>query len=218
MIDLVYCAGGNERLSQIAHEEGWLLGKRSDAYLRCQAPTFIDIDYKHPDFEMHLHEVAKYRPKYATVPDLSEECISSSDIDRALNQYEQLSAHCEIPLIVPKLPGQLAMLPAEVAIGYSIPSSYGGAQYPLWELAGRRVHLLGGSPKMQMQIFLYLSAIAEVTSLDGNYAQKIATRFGKYWDKVWIQHPGVAAKEKDIYYECWRISCRNILSAWEKLC
>jgi hypothetical protein len=217
MIDLIYCAGGNEKLSQIAFNEGWLLGKRSDASLHCYPPIFIDIDYKHPNFDKHLQEVEKYRPKYATVPDLSEERVSTDDIERALWQYEQLRQYCEVPLIVPKLTGQIAMLPADVAIGYSIPTSYGGAQYPLWELAGRKVHLLGGSPKRQFQTFLHLNAIAEVVSLDGNYAQKMATRYGEYWEKhKWIKHPGVALKQKDIYFECWQWSCRNILHEWRK--
>jgi hypothetical protein len=217
MIDLIYCAGGNEKLSQIAHEENWKLGKRSDASLQCYPPIFIDIDYKKPNFEKHLEVIAKYNPKYATVPDLSEREVSTDDINRAMKQYDAIQEYCDIPLIVPKLPGQIAMLPADVAIGYSVPSSYGGAQYPLWELAGRRVHLLGGSPKKQFQAFMYLNNIAEVMSLDGNYAQKMATRYGEYWEKhQWIKHTGVKFKEKDVYFECWRWSCRNILHEWQK--
>jgi hypothetical protein len=110
------------------------------------------------------------------------------------------------------------MLPEHLAIGYSIPSSYGGAQFPLWELAGRKVHLLGGSPRKQMQAYLHLSAIAEVMSADGNYAQLMATRYGQYWEKhTWPKHPGVANKEKDIYLDCWKRSCINLLAAWRKL-
>lgn len=132
-IDLIYCAGGNPILSQIASEEGWLLGFRSDRSLGDFPATFIDIDYRQPDFERHLAIVAEYRPRYATVPDLSEQRVDLVNVSRALEQRDRLAPFCEIPLIVPKLAGQLALLPPEVAIGYSIPTSYGGAQYPLWE-------------------------------------------------------------------------------------
>src|SRR5581483_1402700 len=144
MIDLIYCAGGNPRLSLIAEEEGWLIGFRSDYSAPKHPIAFVDVEYKKPDFMAHLRLVARHKPKYTTVPDLSEKEINRADIDRAIQQAEQLSAYCEIPLIVPKLSGQLEMIPAFFAIGYSIPSSYGGAQYPLWELAERQIHLLGG--------------------------------------------------------------------------
>ena len=103
---------------------------------------FVGIEYRRANFEKHLKVVAKYQPKYATVLDLSDEMVSEQDIERAMKQYEQIANCCQIPLIVPKLPGQIAMLPNHVAIGYSIPTSYGGAQYELAELQGRRIHLL----------------------------------------------------------------------------
>jgi hypothetical protein len=217
-VDLIYCAGGNPRLSQIAVEEGWLIGFRSD-YAAPKLPiSFVDVEYKNPDFEKHLEVVVKHRPKYACVPDLSEKQVSWEDIDRAIKQSELLSTYCEIPLIVPKLSGQIDMLPPSIAIGYSVPSRYGGAQYPLWELAGRRVHLLGGSPKKQWQVFLHLSAIAEVISADGNYAQKQATRFAEYWTgKKWLEHPDYQTGKKDLYFECWRWSCQNIRQYWRRL-
>ena len=221
MIDLIYCAGGNPRLSYIASEEGWLLGFRSDKRLGIDTfpARFIDVDYKQPDFAHHLAVVARYRPKYATVPDLSESEICSKDVARALEQAEQLAQHCEIVLLVPKLSGHIEMLPAHFAIGYSVPSQYGGASYPLWELAGRRVHLLGGSPKKQLQVFLHLSAIAQVISADGNYAQKMAVQYGEYWTgKRWIEHPRVKTGDKDLYLECWRWSCQNIHKGWRQLC
>lgn len=216
--DLIYCAGGNPRLSQIAYEEGWKLGYRSDKTIGNFPTAFIDIDYKRPNFEKHLEVVKEHHPHYATVPDLSDLCVDQQDIDRALDQYELIALYCDVSLIIPKLSGQIALLPAYVAIGYSIPSSYGGAQFPLWELAGRRVHLLGGSPRKQIQTYHHLSPIASVMSADGNMAQKMATRYGEYWDHHrWVEHPGVKLKQKDIYRECWRWSCRNIREAWSKI-
>lgn len=218
MLDLVYCAGGNPRLSQIASEEGWLLGFRSDKTMGNFVATFVDIDYKQPDFERHLAVVAKHRPKYAVVPDLSETGTTRSDIDRAISQAGELAQYCEIPLIVPKLSGQIALLPGAIAIGYSVPSRYGGASYPLWELAGRHVHLLGGSPRKQIQVYLHLAGIATVLSVDGNYAQKQAVRYAEYWNgKAWQHHPDLRTGRDDLYLECFRLSCRTIRACWQQI-
>ena len=218
-IDLIYCAGGNPRLSQIAVEEGWLIGFRSDYTAPNYPISFIDIEYKQPDFMMHLRTVAKYKPKYAIVPDLSDKTIDQQDISRVIKQAELLAEYCEIPLIVPKLSGQLELIPDHFAIGYSVPSRYGGADYLLWELAGRRVHLLGGSPKKQFQVYLHLSGIADVMSADGNYAQGQAVKFGEYWTgKKWIEHPEVKTGKKDLYFDCWRWSCQNIMKGWKVFC
>jgi len=218
MIDLIYCAGGNPRLSQIASEEGWLLGFRSDKTLGGYTASFVDIDYKQPDFARHLAVVARHQPKYAVVPDLSEAGVTMEDIDRAISQASQLAQYCEIPLIVPKLSGQLTLLPTSIAVGYSVPSRYGGASYPLWELAGRRVHLLGGSPRKQFQVYLHLSGIAEVMSADGNYAQKQAVRYAEYWTgKKWTEHEDTLQGKVDLYLECFRRSCRNIRAYWQQI-
>lgn len=218
MLDLIYCAAGNPALVEIAREEGWLLGMRSDASPMRYPPVFVDIDYKQADFMRHLEMVKRYRPKYATIPDLSEQVLSEEDITRAIKQAEQVRPYCEVVLIVPKLPEQIALIPPDIAIGYSVPSRYGGATYPIWELAGRQIHLLGGSPRKQMQAFLHLSAIGEVTSADGNYAQAQAVKYAMYWQKhQWHYHPLKEQGGKNLYVECWRWSCKNLMQAWKSL-
>ena len=68
-------------MTQDAH---WLVGMRSDK-TPCAVPIqFIDIDYEAPNFARHLARVKQLRPRYATVPDLSEIEVSQRDIDRAL--------------------------------------------------------------------------------------------------------------------------------------
>lgn len=219
-MDLLYCAGGNSLLSDIAFQAGWLLGFRSDKNMggSPHPVSFIDVEYKKPDFKRHLEIVQRYHPKYATIPDLSEKEVSKQDITRAIDQAKQLAPYCEIVLIVPKLSGQIEMIPQDIAIGYSVPSGYGGAQYPLWELAGRRVHLLGGSPRKQFQTYLHLSAIATVISADGNYAHKMAVSYAMYWQRhKWHYHPLKQSGGKDLYAECWRLSCRNIRAYWQQI-
>jgi hypothetical protein len=127
-LDLIYCAGDNERLTRIAHEAGFLIGIRSGRAAHGFPVRFVDIEYRKPNFGKHLTSVKRHWPKYATVLDLSEDEVSQVDIERALVQYREMAVYCEIPLIVPKLPGQVAMLPDDIAIGYSIPTSYGGAK------------------------------------------------------------------------------------------
>jgi len=110
------------------------------------------------------------------------------------------------------------MLPADVAIGSSMPTSYGGAQYELWELQGRRVHLLGGSPHEQMETYKSLAGRAEVMSVDGNMAMMVARNFSEYWDAGQrIDHPEKGTKGISLYLECWRWSCENIRREWERL-
>lgn len=216
--DLIYCAGNNLVLDAIADRHGFLLGIRSGSRKFPGRPvTFVDIDYKKPRFERHLEVVKKLRPRYAVIPDLSDQIVDETDVERALGQYALLKEFCEVPLIVPKIAGQIALLPSSVAIGYSIPTSYGGAAFPLWELEGRRVHLLGGSPKQQMALFQSLSVIAQVKSADGNYAMKMATDYAMYWQGDWIAHPGRKLGEKDLYVECWERSCRNLRRAWDRV-
>ena len=215
-LDLIYCAGANASLMRIAHEAAYLLGIRSDRSDYGFPIGFVDIDYKKPDFALHLEIVKKHAPKYATVPDLSEREVSESDIERAVKQARQLQAYCETVLVVPKMPGQIALLPSDIAIGYSVPTSYGDAQYPLWELAGRRVHLLGGSPHEQMDLYPYIMAAGAVISADGNMAQKVAIRFAKYWQhRQWLEHPLRGRGIKDLYLDRWKRSCRNIQRSWE---
>lgn len=217
-IDLIYCAGANPRLTAIAHKAGYLLGIRSDRAAYGFPISFVDIDYKRPDFTSHLEVVKKHAPKYATVPDLSATVVSEADIARALSQARLLQAYCETVLVVPKLPGQIALLPSDTAIGYSVPTTYGGAQYPLWELTGRRVHLLGGSPHEQMLVYRYLAAAGAVLSADGNMAQKMAIRFAKYWqDGKWVLHPRHGLGQKDLYLDCWQRSCLHIRQQWVSL-
>lgn len=215
--DLIVCAGGNREFLHVASQTGYLLGLRSGYASYGYDIQFVDSEYQRPNFERHLKTVMKYQPKYAVVPDCSDQSVSPSDIERVMKQYEQLSPYCQIPLVVPKLPGQIALLPTSIAIGYSVKSTYGGAKYDLWELHGRRVHLLGGSPRDQMEVFRQLAGRANVLSADGNMAMGAARNFAQYWDGGWVDHPEKGSTDNSLYLECWRESCKNIRREWETL-
>lgn len=219
MIDLIYTSANNSRFLDLCQQASWLVGIRSDKYPAASATRiqFIDVRYTRPDFDRHLELVRRFRPRYATIPDLSERVVSWEDIKRALRQAEALAPYCGAALIVPKLSCQLALLPRELPIGYSVPSRYGSASYPLWELEGRQVHLLGGSPHRQMSLYAYLSCLALVTSADGNMHQQMSG-YGKYWRAGrWVRHPAAGLGDSSVSYECIAWSLRNIRQAWLSL-
>lgn len=211
MLDLIYCAGNNRSLMQVAFDSGWMLGVRSDRASYDLPISFVDIHYRTPNWLRHAARVAREHPRYAVVPDLSESVVDLEDIRRALSQADELLVLCDVPLIVPKLSGQLAHIPARYAIAYSVPSSYGGARFGPWKLAGRRVHLLGGSPSLQRRIYRSLRGVADVRSVDGNMAQKVALSKLNFWSRrnVWEKAPRGTP-----YLECWRRLVESIRAMW----
>jgi hypothetical protein len=216
MIDLIYTAANNGRLLALCERANWLPGIRSDKHPSPKASPihFIDVKYTAPNFVRHLALVRQLHPRFATVPDLSAQEVSREDVRRALLQAEALAPYCEAVLVVPKLPGQIAMLPKETVIGYSIPTRYGGASYPVWELEGREIHLLGGSPQQQLLLYSYLSCFATITSADGNMFQKMSG-YGKFWQAGrWVRHPAAGLGESSVSYDCVYRSLVNIRQAW----
>lgn len=218
MIDLIYTAANNARLLALCEQANWLAGFRSDKYPVASATSiqFIDVRYTSPNFARHLELVKRFRPLYAIVPDLSEQAVSREDVKRALCQAETLAPYCNTTFIVPKLSGQLELLPKDQPIGYSVPSRYGGAHYVLQELAGRQVHLLGGSPHQQLILYRYISCYATIKSVDGNMFQRMSG-YGKYWYRGrWLKHPA-HGQGACISYDCVARSLHNIRQAWLSL-
>ena len=228
MIDLIYCAGGNKRFAQIAIEYGFLYGSRSDD--RPYFPVdFVDINYKQGRvaWPNHLAFVREHQPKYAVAPDL----MAIEDLRDVLTEAERLAAWAQNVIIVPKVHGIMVSIPSEFAIGYSVPTSYGGTELWIGEFVGRRVHLLGGSPRKQATIWRYLSK--DVMSVDGNIAQKLACQRCQFFDpscvvasttkvtsKQWptIQEAdGRKWPNGDAPYEAFRRSCRNLKQFWIQL-
>jgi hypothetical protein len=215
MIDLIYTSGDNAILASMTQASNWLVGMRSDKYATLPI-EFLDIDYKKPDFKRHVLMAEQHRPTYAIVPDLDERATSQQDVMRALRQIDRLSLYCETVYLVPKLSKQLTLIPLDIPIAYSLPSSNGAAQYGVWKLAGRRIHLLGGNPHEQMRLYRLAEQYGyQVISADGNMAQKMAFQFGKYWEaSTWMKHSRHGLQERDVSYECIQLSLRNIRQAW----
>lgn len=225
---LIYCAGGNRRMAEIALATGFRYGARLPDTVYYPL-WFADQDYHHPDRTTYMTALAKYKPVMATVLDWQQE----EQLTEVLDWAEEASQYIEQVLIIPKVLGGIARIPRringkDVVLGYSVPTRYGGTSIPVHEWAGWPIHLLGGSPHRQIETWLYLTSLAEVVSVDGNYAQKMAVKYCQFWtpgkahyarDRYWprIKEADGHYWGEDTPYEAFRRSCVNIKMAWQSL-
>lgn len=145
-MELIYCAGGNIKFAQIALPAGFLYGARlpSTVYYPLH---FADQDWRRPNRQQYMAALAEQRPHIASVLDLE----SADQLNEVLSWAEEAAQWVAVVVIIPKAFGAIQCLPrriagAEVRLGYSVPTSYGGTAVPIWEFEGWPVHLLGGSP------------------------------------------------------------------------
>lgn len=175
-------------------------------------PEFVDQDWKRPDRAAYVAAVAQHRPRMATVLDWERD----EQLPEVLGWAEDVAPFVECVIIIPKVVGGIPRLPrriggADVRLGYSVPTRYGGTELPPWEFAGWPVHLLGGSPHRQIAMAHYM----DVASADGNYISLKATRFCEWWNgRWWIP---LRPAQGDAPYEAFRRSCVNVLAAWRAL-
>lgn len=225
---LIYCAGRNIRFDTMAVEAGFEYG--------AQLPTkvyfplyFADQDWKAPNRTRYMKALAKHEPTMATVLDLERK----EQLSEVLDWAEEAAQYVEQVIVIPKICGIILSIPhtiggKQVVLGYSVPTSHGATFVPIWEFTGRSVHLLGGSPQRQMQMWRYFSTNSEVVSVDGNMALKMATQRCQFWsdrkvpraqNKYWPMLKEVGLGDiKDAPYEAFRRSCVNIMQAWRELC
>lgn len=164
-----------------------------------------------------MSELDKHRPFMASVLDWEQ----SEQLDEVLGWAEDAARFVQVIMIIPKVIGEIGRLPRWIAgrpvrLGYSVPTKFGGTSVPVWEFADWPVHLLGGSPHKQIEISHYM----QVASVDGNYANMMATRFNEYWDNGrWCElsdHGGHV--DNDAPYRAFELSCQNIMAAWGSVC
>jgi len=168
----------------IATKIGWLYGIQTGQDKRygcgkCEI-SFIDIDFKKPNEKLHDELVMKFKPKYATVLDITHETQISSAIMTA-SWYD---GHGVKPIVIPKI-DCINEIPHPFILGYSIPTKYGTTPIPIHEFKNRQIHLLGGSPKQIVQY--YQQAVTyncHVTSIDCNSFSR-----GANFGKTWVNHP-----------------------------
>lgn len=211
-LDLIYCASGNKRFAEIAINAGFLYGAQLPSTIY-HPIYFADQNWKNPNKEKYMRALKEHRPHMASVLDLEKE----NQLPEVLEWAEEAAAFVEIVMIIPKVFGIISKLPRQIngkqiRLGYSVPTKHGGTEVPAWEFYNWPVHLLGGSPHKQMEIRKYLN----IQSVDGNYHGLKAIKWGEYW-----QWPGrwVSGKFKytDAIYDVFKVSCENIMQAWQNI-
>lgn len=223
--ELVYCGGGNRRFYEIATAAGFRYGSQLPETV--YGPLwFADQDWHRPNRTAYMAALAQHRPVMATVLDWERE----EQLTTVLSWAEEAAQYVERVLLVPKVQGGVAQLPRriggrDVVLAYSVPTRYGGTALPIWDFAGWPLHLLGGSPHAQMATWAYLRNVGDVVTADGNYAQKMATRYCQFWtpgnarnarNRYWptlLEADGDRWRQ-DAPYEAFRRSCENIRRAW----
>lgn len=221
-IEIVYSSGGNPRFTEIAIDAGWLPGSQLPETVYYQ-PYFVDQNWKAPNFEQYAALVEKHRPYMATVIDWTHDVEWSTVIEWC----ERLAPLVAELIVIPKIPGTIERIPETlygkpVRLGYSVPTRYGGTTVSLGEFRARRVHLLGGAPEKQLELARFLN----VVSIDGNYAQKMASSINAYWIPVanirkstaphFVRLDDLEHSYTDAPYEAFRRSCHNIMEAWRQ--
>lgn len=238
---LIFCGGGNPRYGQIAIDAGFAYGCRIPDDKPYFPLVFADQNWSKPCREKYMAALAHHKPNMATVLDWEREEQLSEVLDWA---HEAASHVRQWVIIIPKVAGRAFQIPECVAgkpvvLGYSVATGFGKTTCDLSEFDGRRVHLLGGSPHEQMRLWALLSGPisgtlpglevrAEVVSVDGNMAMKMANQFNKFWAasaslSVGNHWPTLREAEAaegrepwghDAPYEAFRRSCANIFAAW----
>jgi hypothetical protein len=210
---LIYCAAWGRRFASIAVKAGFAYGVCAGQTPRAPV-AFLDLDYRHPDTRALLAWAWRYRPWMAIAGDAE----NIEQLDRVLDIADVLSTIATEVVVVPKQPGLVTRIPEEYVVGLSVPTRFGGTGAPYWEYEGRRLHLLGGAPQRQMELYRYFGAA--ILSADGNAHQRAAQR-GVIWQAGgWVSREAAVALEPpgpDLPYRCFARSCANIMEAWRTL-
>lgn len=163
-----------------------------------------------------MQALAQHKPYIASVLDWERQ----EQLPEVLEWAEEAAQYVDVVMLIPKVQGGVDQLPRAIGgkpvrLGFSVPTSFGGTDLPLWEFAGWNVHLLGGSPQAQMQLARYLN----VVSADGNASQKAAVNWNMVWQGgKWQRLCDVVDRvEEDAPYVAFEISCRNIIDAWKRM-
>ncbi len=220
---IIWCADGNAAHSRAALAAGWLYGVRlpTGSMLTDVPLTFADQNWRKPDRARYFAALARHRPALATCLDWER----PEQFDEVLSWAEEAaSLVTEAVLVIPKVSGMLDRIPTRINgrddwLAYSVPTSYGGSPIFLAELAGWPVHLLGGSPQRQLDLYRYLRGICDVRSIDNNMVKKMATSRCCYWSRLgraeqrWTPLDGFDGNGPT---ECVRRSCANVSEAWDE--
>jgi GNAT superfamily N-acetyltransferase len=215
MTEIIYCAGGSPDFAHLAVKHGLGYGSRLPETVY-HPLDFADQNWKNPDRTRYMQELAKYKPRMATVLDLER----PDQFDEVMSWAEEASQHVqEAVIIIPKI-DIIASLPRsingkEVRLGFSVPTRYGATLIPFSSFAGRGVHLLGGSPVNQRRLSGYFQ---DVRSIDNNYIKSIA-KYGAFFScsapygRTMREETG-ENMETGAPFRAFEMSCMNLKALW----
>lgn len=184
-MDVVFVYGNKPGAAEIAAQAGMHYGVRHDCKPYGQV-WMLDIHWQKYDWRQYLALVREYRPVVAMAPDY-EWHWQWTALSR---QIDDLRPLVERVLVCPKWHGAIAHIPQDCVVALSVPApSYAGwLPESLVELAGRKVHLLGGALWRQADLLVKLNAVgANVVSIDGNTIAMKAGHGQVFREGVWIQ-------------------------------
>lgn len=237
-LEVIYCAGGNARSAEIAIDAGMLYGAQLPGSVSYR-PYFADQNHnKLTSFEStreqrdrecvrYITGLIEHAPYMATVIDWTTG-IKWAEIEHWLDGVSQ---YAHVLIVIPKIVGSVQDIPTQwrgkpIRLGYSVPTKYGGTDVPLSEFASwvNGVHLLGGSPEVQAEVYRQLPNVRSVDSNKHNWAANHMCAF-------WVHRPHVSAanphwptmaeagepQPNDAKYEAFRRSCVNIMQMWREV-
>lgn len=147
--------------------------------------VFVDNEFKKYNHGKHLEVVKQLKPKYATVRDIipesqcKQEGIEYYSFEQIMEFVGDIEQYAENVIIIPKAIEYIPMIPEKYILGYSVPTKYAGTPFSITEFSGRKIHVLGGSWKKQLELIAQMPN--EIVSIDNNHLSKI-TKYSQYID------------------------------------
>lgn len=238
-MEIIFCQGGNPTFYEIAKSNSFLAGARLPDTV--YGPLhFVDQEWEKPDKERYMAELKTYQPPVATVLDWER----SEQLDEVLGWAEDAAQFVREIIIIPKVIGGIAELDRvlglarqignrPVRLGYSVRTKFSGTPVPEWEFGTWPVHLLGGSPQKQRQLYYSFNTV----SVDGNMISKMATGgtatgivsvwqpYGRKYkkghfvplDEYRDREFGLPRVEQDAPEAAFAYSCENVMAMWKKI-
>ena len=146
------------------------------------SPYMVDFPFTDPNagFDEHLQKVKQLRPKLTVAPDIEK----GRKLDQVIRMGNKLLQHTDDVILVPKS-CHPSNIPDRFRVGLALDNFGTGSPYSVWDYRYcESVHILGGSPKLQLQVIQHLDNVKSVDS----YTLGIRSRYGM-WDNGSVDAP-----------------------------
>ncbi len=205
----IICKGSSPYIPDIAYKVGSAYGTRHTEKPLVQ-PFMVDIHWKKYDWTDYLHKVSLWKPVFAVVADY-ENPTQRRTMQKQIIDLRQLGV-LRIG-VCPKFDGAVYDIPESCIVCVSVPSKYAGFLPPKEEIKGRKLHLLGGAPRKQIE-YIINTPLSMVVSLDGSAITRAAQFGSLYDDKTnrWKLEKYILPDAGFSYYNRIEYSAKNLMS------